>query len=77
MSLDATVLIDDKFAVGRLYGASGTPSAVKIDSNGRMESGLVIGAPGVLELLNGKVAVPNAVPLSLPTSALAKKATQK
>jgi len=70
MGLESTILIDDKFAVGRLYGANGTPSAVKIAGNGKMESELVVGAPGVLELLSGKVTVPNTAPV-------VRKTTQK
>jgi thiol-disulfide isomerase/thioredoxin len=75
MGLESTVLIDDKFAVGRLYGANGTPSAVRIDGNGKMESGLMVGAPGVFELLKGKAA-PNTAPVS-PASGLAKAVKQK
>ena len=51
MGLRSTVLIDEKFSVGQLYGAGGTPSALLIDAEGKIGSGLVIGAPGVLGLL--------------------------
>lgn len=51
MGLEATVLIDDNFAVGRLYGASGTPSGVRVDSNGKIASGLAVGAPALMEIL--------------------------
>jgi peroxiredoxin len=57
MGLESTVLIDDKFAVGQSYGASGTPSAVLIDGKGKIASGLAVGAPGVFELLNGKIVI--------------------
>jgi len=33
MDLRSTILIDERFATGSLYGASGTPSAVLIDAN--------------------------------------------
>lgn len=51
MGLRSTVLLGDDFAVGRSYGASGTPSAVLIDGTGRVASGITVGAPGVLALL--------------------------
>ena len=76
MGLESTILIDDKFAVGRLYGANGTPSAVKVDGHGKMEAAVVVGAPGVLELLNGKVMVPNIAPVAMPVSKLARAAKQ-
>ena len=53
MGLEATVLIDDKFAVGQLYGASGTPSGLFVDSNGKIASGLAVGAPALIEILTG------------------------
>lgn len=51
MGLRSPVLIGDDFAVGRSYGASGTPSAVLIDGSGRVASPLTVGASGVLALL--------------------------
>jgi peroxiredoxin len=51
MRLHSTVLLDEKFSVGQLYGASGTPSALLIAATGKIGSGLAIGAPGVLGLL--------------------------
>ncbi len=43
-------LKDQNFAVGRAFGASGTPSAVLVDEEGKVASDIVIGAPAVLEL---------------------------
>jgi peroxiredoxin len=57
MQLQSAILIDNKFAVGQSYGANGTPSAVLIDSKGKIASGLAVGAPGVFELLNGKIVI--------------------
>lgn len=48
--LTSTVLIDQGFNVGRAFGASGTPSAVLIDEQGRIASDVAVGAPKVLAL---------------------------
>jgi peroxiredoxin len=48
--LTSTVLIDQGFNVGRSFGASGTPSAVLIDEQGRVASDVAVGAPKVLAL---------------------------
>ena len=43
-------LLDQQFATGRAFGASGTPSAVLVDAEGKVASEVAVGAPGVLEL---------------------------
>lgn len=53
----STVLIDQAFQVGRAFGATGTPSAVLIDEDGRIASAVAVGAPRVL----GLAGVPQAV----------------
>jgi hypothetical protein len=50
MGLASTVVLDQQFAVGRAFGASGTPSAVLIDAEGKVASEVAVGAPAVLEL---------------------------
>jgi peroxiredoxin len=50
MGLTSPVLLDQQFAVGRAFGASGTPSAVLVDAEGKVASEVALGAPGVLEL---------------------------
>ena len=50
MGLASPVLLDQNFAVGRAFGASGTPSAVLVDAEGKVTSEVAVGAPGVLEL---------------------------
>jgi peroxiredoxin/uncharacterized membrane protein YphA (DoxX/SURF4 family) len=50
MGLTSPVLLDQQFAVGRAFGASGTPSAVLVDAEGRVASEVAVGAPAVLEL---------------------------
>ena len=50
MGLASPVLLDQSFATGRAFGASGTPSAVLVDAEGRLSSGVAVGAPAVLVL---------------------------
>lgn len=50
MGLRSPVVIDQGFAVGRSFGVSGTPSAVLVDAEGKIASGVAAGAPAVLEL---------------------------
>jgi peroxiredoxin len=56
MGLRSTVVLDQQFAVGRAFGASGTPSAVLVDEEGNIASDVAVGAPGVLELAGNKQA---------------------
>ncbi len=44
--------MDDSFATGRAFGASGTPSAILIDEFGNVASDIVVGAPAVIDLAN-------------------------
>jgi thiol-disulfide isomerase/thioredoxin len=48
--LQAPILIDSEFGVGQSYGASGTPSAVLVDGEGKVASKLKVGAGNVLKL---------------------------
>ena len=48
--LSSTVVLDQNFAVGRAFGASGTPSAVLVDTEGKVASDIAVGAPAVLEM---------------------------
>jgi methylamine dehydrogenase accessory protein MauD len=48
--LSSTVVLDQNFAVGRAFGASGTPSAVLVDAQGKVASDIAVGAPAVMEL---------------------------
>jgi len=50
MGLTAPVLLDQQFATGRAFGASGTPSAVLVDTEGKVASEVAVGAPAVMEL---------------------------
>lgn len=57
MGLRAPVLLDGSFAAGRAFGATGTPSAVIVDEEGRVASGIAVGAPAVLELVGAEPSV--------------------
>ena len=50
MGLRSTVVLDQNFGVGSAFGASGTPSAVLVDEEGKVASELAVGAPAVLAL---------------------------
>jgi peroxiredoxin/uncharacterized membrane protein YphA (DoxX/SURF4 family) len=49
--LQSPIVLDGDFAVGKQFGASGTPSAVLIDEHGNIASEVVGGAPRVLALV--------------------------
>lgn len=51
MGLSSTVVLDQDFLVGRLYGSNGTPSAILINSEGEIASTLVIGQAEAMKLL--------------------------
>jgi thiol-disulfide isomerase/thioredoxin len=44
------VLLDQSFAAGRALGVSGTPSAVLVDTESKVASGIAVGKPAVLDL---------------------------
>lgn len=48
------VLLDQSFAAGRALGITGTPSAVLVDAEGKVASGIAVGAPSVLELAGSR-----------------------
>jgi hypothetical protein len=50
MGLGSPVVLDQQFAIGSAFGASGTPSAVLVDEKGKVASELAVGAPAVLPL---------------------------
>ncbi len=54
MGLKSTIAVDQDFAVRRLYGANGTPSAVLIDASGEIASTMRVGGPAVMELLDSR-----------------------
>lgn len=54
--LKSPVVLDSGFTIGRAFGASGTPSAVLVNADGQIASGVAVGAPGVLGLLRNGAA---------------------
>jgi thiol-disulfide isomerase/thioredoxin len=50
LGLRAPIGLDPAFTIGPAFGADGTPSAVLIDAEGRIASGLAVGGPAVLAL---------------------------
>jgi peroxiredoxin len=52
IGLHSLVLLDDSFAAGRTFGASGTPSALLLDAHGTIASTIAVGAEKVLGLLH-------------------------
>jgi hypothetical protein len=73
MGLASTVVLDQQFAAGRAFGATGTPSAVLVDAEGRVASEVAVGAPAVLELAKATQTEVYGLPASLrnPRGALA------
>jgi peroxiredoxin len=59
--LMSTIVLDDNFGAGSAFGASGTPSAVKVGRDGAIAAPLQVGGPGVMALLTGQP-VPAAAP---------------
>jgi peroxiredoxin/uncharacterized membrane protein YphA (DoxX/SURF4 family) len=50
----STVVLDQEFAVGRAFGADGTPSAVLVDEEGKVASELALGTTPVLDLTRAR-----------------------
>jgi hypothetical protein len=50
MGLRSPVVLDQGCATGRSFGVIGTPSAVLVDAEGTIASGIAKGAPAVLAL---------------------------
>ncbi|MDQ3964943.1 MAG: peroxiredoxin family protein, partial [Actinomycetota bacterium] len=56
MDLRSPVVLDQQFAAGRAFGASGTPSAVLVDREGKVASEVAVGAQAVLALAKARQA---------------------
>ena len=50
MGLRSPIALDPDFGIARRFGASGTPSAVLVDSEGKVASGVAVGSQAVLGL---------------------------
>ena len=62
VGLQSPILLDPSFSIGNAFGARGTPSAILLDGQNRVASRLVVGAPGIMALLQGS---PTALPATL------------
>jgi peroxiredoxin/uncharacterized membrane protein YphA (DoxX/SURF4 family) len=51
LGLRSTILLDQEFATARAFGATGTPSAVLVDAEGKIASLVGVGAPAVMSVL--------------------------
>jgi peroxiredoxin/uncharacterized membrane protein YphA (DoxX/SURF4 family) len=58
MGLASPVLLDQNFTTRRAFGASGTPSAVLVDAEGKVASEVAVGAPAVMELAGADQTAP-------------------
>ncbi len=62
MGLRSPVLLDQEgMSIGRLFGATGTPMAVLVDTEGKIASELAAGAPAVLALAGANPEQPTPV----------------
>ncbi len=50
LGLRSPIVLDEGFTLGSAYGATGTPSAVLVDAEGRIASAVIVGGPDVLAL---------------------------
>jgi thiol-disulfide isomerase/thioredoxin len=50
MGVQSTIVLDNGFTNSRMFGATGTPSAILVDAQGDIASDLAIGAQAVLAL---------------------------
>ena len=51
-------ILDNGFTAGRAFGASGTPSVVLINDEGKIAADVAVGAPAVLALAGVYLEVP-------------------
>lgn len=47
----STIVLDQRYDTANKYGVAGTPSAVLVDANGRLASGVAVGGASILELI--------------------------
>ena len=50
MGLGSAIVLDQQFSTGRAFEASGTPSAILVDAEGRIASEVAVEAPAVMGL---------------------------
>ena len=62
VGLKSRIALEEGFQTGRLFGASGTPSAVLVDAKGRIASEVAVGSPAVMALARNEAPPPAAAP---------------
>src|SRR5680860_926481 len=73
LGLSSPTVLDEGFKTGRTFGASGTPSAVLVDAQGRIASAVSVGGPNVMAMARGEQAPPPApAQPAAPAPAVAK-----
>jgi hypothetical protein len=55
MNLRSRIVLDQGFKVARAFGVNATPSAILIDADGRIASGIVAGATAILNLARSNI----------------------
>jgi methylamine dehydrogenase accessory protein MauD len=58
LNLRSPVALDHGFEIGRAFGASGTPSAILVDADGRIASGVAVGAEDIFALAGNRRTAP-------------------
>lgn len=62
LGLRSRIVLDDGFLTGRDYGATGTPSAIILNADGRVASGIASGPDDVIDLLYEEIEAAAGVP---------------
>jgi peroxiredoxin len=70
--ITSPLLLDEGFQTGRAFGASGTPSSILIDEEGKIASRVAVGGPGVLAMARGEEAPAPAANGGAPAMAMPK-----
>jgi peroxiredoxin len=71
MGLKCPVLLDGDFATARQFGARGTPSAILVDSEGKVASEIAVGAAAIFQLVGWRTAEPAPI-MQAPRPAIAQ-----
>src|SRR5690606_8651449 len=62
MGLRSRIALDDGFTIGREYGATGTPSAIVLDADGKVASDIASGPDDVIDLLYEEIEMEAGIP---------------
>ncbi len=62
LGLRSRIVLDDGFTIGREYGATGTPSAIVLDVDGKVASDIASGPDDVIDLLYEEIEMEAGIP---------------